>query len=92
MARRKRAREAMAVLSARWRPGFYITVTDVTGPQVNIVKTVSDPQLKPLENEHKLRKYRVSCVTSRTKKAFFADRNNSPSAKPATIYKRFRHE
>jgi len=56
MARRTRARAAMTVLSARWRPRFYITVTGVTGPQVNIVKTVSDPQLKPLENGHKLRK------------------------------------
>ncbi len=55
MARRKRAREAMVFLSARWRPVFYITVTGVTGPQVIIVKTVSDPQLKPLENGHKLR-------------------------------------
>ena len=70
MARRKRAREAMAVLFARWRPRFYITVTSITGPQVHNVKTVSDPQPKPLENEHKLRKYRVPCVTSRTKKVF----------------------
>ncbi len=71
MARRKRARETMAVLSARWRPGFYITVTSVTGPPVIIVKTVSDPRPKPLENEHKLRKVLRPCVTSRTKNNVF---------------------
>ncbi len=71
MARRTRARAAMTVLSARWRPRFYITVTSVTGAKVSTVKTVSDPRLKPLENEHKLRKYRVPCVTSRTKNNVF---------------------
>ncbi len=30
-------------------------MNSVTGPQVSIVKTVADPQLKPLYSGHKLR-------------------------------------
>ena len=44
------------VLSTRWRTRVYIIVNSATGPQVSTVKTVADPQLKPLDNGHKLRK------------------------------------
>ena len=46
----------MTVFSTRWRAKVYITVNSVTGLQGSTVKTVADPPLKPLENEHKLRK------------------------------------
>jgi hypothetical protein len=82
----------MTVFSTRWRTRVYITVNSVTGPQVSIVKTVSDLQLKPLENGHKLRKApRAIRNFSCTKSVFYCPKLFA-QLKPATIYKRFRHE
>ena len=70
----------MTVLSIRWWTRVYIIVNSATGPQVSTVKTVADPQLKSLDNGHKLRKVPRATRNFSYLKEYFADRNCSPSA------------
>ncbi len=70
----------MTVPSTRWRTRFYITVNSVTGPQLSTVEAVADQQHKPVENRHQLRKVPRARRNFSYLKAFFADRNYSPSS------------
>ncbi len=80
MAWRKKARTAMTVPSTRWRTRFYITVSNVTVLLLSTVEAVADPQHKPVENRDQLRKVPRTERNFSYLKAFFADRNYSPSS------------